>query len=71
MVFLTYQIHLDYRVRRRLGADKNDKNPAIQQQPQFIANVDVPPGFLVHISPLGWTHILLTGEYLWPNGEKA
>lgn len=21
---------------------------------------------LAHISPLGWTHILLTGEYLWP-----
>ncbi|YBV94212.1 hypothetical protein M1D80_06135 (plasmid) [Phyllobacteriaceae bacterium JZ32] len=21
---------------------------------------------LTHISPLGWAHILLTGEYLWP-----
>ena len=21
---------------------------------------------LAHISPLGWAHILLTGEYRWP-----
>ncbi len=28
--------------------------------------LDVPPEFLPHISPLGWAHILLTGEYLWP-----
>ncbi len=27
--------------------------------------LDVPPAFLPHISPLGWAHILLTGEYLW------
>lgn len=26
----------------------------------------VPPELLAHISPLGWAHILLTGEYLWP-----
>ncbi|CAH3815346.1 hypothetical protein AI2713V1_5252 (plasmid) [Klebsiella pneumoniae] len=25
--------------------------------------LDVPPEFLPHISPLGWAHILLTGEY--------
>lgn len=29
--------------------------------------LDVPPELLAHISPLGWAHILLTGEYLWPN----
>lgn len=28
--------------------------------------LDVPPELLTHISPLGWAHILLTGEYLWP-----
>lgn len=33
--------------------------------------LDVPPELLAHISPLGWAHILLTGEYLWPIGEKA
>lgn len=33
--------------------------------------LDVPPELLAHISPLGWAHILLTGEYLWPNGETA
>ncbi|EGH26665.1 hypothetical protein PSYMO_36468, partial [Pseudomonas amygdali pv. mori str. 301020] len=20
--------------------------------------------------PVGWAHVFLTGEYLWPNGEK-
>ena len=26
----------------------------------------VPPELLAHTSPLGWAHILLTGEYRWP-----
>ncbi len=26
----------------------------------------VPPELLAHTSPLGWAHILLTGEYKWP-----
>ena len=30
------------------------------------AKLDCPPNFLAHISPLGWAHILLTGEYRWP-----
>ena len=29
------------------------------------AGVPVAPELLPHISPLGWTHILLTGEYRW------
>lgn len=24
------------------------------------------PDLVAHISPLGWAHILLTGEYRWP-----
>ena len=27
---------------------------------------DCPAELLAHISPLGWAHILLTGEYRWP-----
>jgi TnpA family transposase len=27
--------------------------------------LDCPPELLAHISPLGWAHILLTGEYRW------
>jgi TnpA family transposase len=27
---------------------------------------DCSPDLLAHISPLGWAHILLTGEYRWP-----
>ncbi len=29
------------------------------------AGLDCPPHLLAHISPLGWAHILLTGEYRW------
>jgi TnpA family transposase len=32
--------------------------------------LDVPPELLAHISPLGWAHILLTGEYLWPKDAE-
>ncbi|MBP8235343.1 MAG: Tn3 family transposase [Rhizorhabdus sp.] len=33
--------------------------------------LDTPDHLLAHISPLGWAHILLTGEYLWPKGTDA
>ncbi|WP_273795044.1 Tn3 family transposase, partial [Brucella intermedia] len=33
---------------------------------RHLAGLDVPPELLAHISPLGWAHILLTGEYRWP-----
>lgn len=33
--------------------------------------LDVPPKLLAHISPLGWAHILLAGEYMWPKKPKA
>lgn len=29
------------------------------------AGLDCPPELLAHISPLGWAHIILTGEYRW------
>lgn len=28
--------------------------------------LDCSPNLLAHISPLGWAHVLLTGEYKWP-----
>ena len=31
-----------------------------------LAGLTVEPELLAHISPLGWGHILLTGEYRWP-----
>jgi TnpA family transposase len=34
------------------------------------AGLAVPPELLPHISPLGWGHILLTGEYRWLKGAK-
>ena len=30
------------------------------------AGLTVEPELMAHISPLGWAHILLTGEYRWP-----
>lgn len=35
------------------------------------AGLDVPPELLAHISPLGWAHILLTGEYRWPKSDHS
>ena len=32
--------------------------------------LDVPPELRAHISPLGWAHILLTGEYRWPKTQE-
>ncbi len=29
------------------------------------SGLDCPHHLLAHISPLGWAHILLTGEYRW------
>ena len=34
------------------------------------AGLDCSPELLAHISPLGWAHILLTGEYRWKNQNK-
>nr|WP_267224061.1 Tn3 family transposase [Novosphingobium clariflavum] len=33
--------------------------------------LDTPDHLLAHVSPLGWAHILLTGEYLWPKDADA
>ena len=31
------------------------------------AGLDIPAELLAHVSPLGWEHINLTGEYRWPS----
>jgi TnpA family transposase len=31
---------------------------------------DVPGALLAHLAPLGWRHINLTGDYLWPTGAR-
>ncbi len=31
-----------------------------------LVGLTVDPELLAHISPLGWGHILLAGEYRWP-----
>ena len=41
----------------------NQLGKAVLQRKE--AGLDCPPELLAHISPLGWAHILLTGEYRW------
>ncbi|MFF5397438.1 Tn3 family transposase [Peribacillus butanolivorans] len=33
--------------------------------------VDIPEEYLQHISPLGWEHITLTGDYVWDLNQKT
>ena len=35
-----------------------------------VAGLENPAEFLAHISPLGWEHINLTGEYRWPGADS-
>jgi len=46
----------------------NQLGKAVQQRKR--AGLDCSPELLSHISPLGWAHILLTGEYRWPNHDQ-
>ena len=41
-----------------------DLSEAVRQRK--FAGLTVEPELLAHISPLGWAHILLTGEYRSP-----
>ena len=34
------------------------------------AGLEIPGGLLAHVSPLGWEHINLTGEYRWPGADR-
>ena len=34
------------------------------------AGLEIPAEFLAHISPHGWEHINLTGEYRWPSTDS-
>jgi TnpA family transposase len=43
----------------------NTKQLGIAIAQRRKAGLDCSPELLAHISPLGWAHILLTGEYRW------
>ena len=34
------------------------------------AGLEIPDELLAHVSPLGWEHINLTGEYRWPGADR-
>lgn len=44
----------------------NTKHLGIAVAERRREDLDCSPNLLAHISPLGWAHILLTGEYRWP-----
>ena len=44
----------------------NTKHLGLADASRRREGLDVSPNLLAHISPLGWAHILLTGEYRWP-----
>lgn len=33
--------------------------------------IDIPDKFLVEIAPLPWSHIVLTGDYLWNDIDQS
>ena len=35
------------------------------------AGLEIPGELLAHVSPLGWEHINLTGEYRWPSADST
>jgi TnpA family transposase len=43
----------------------NTKHLGYAVTTRMRAGLDCSPQLLAHISPLGWAHILLTGEYRW------
>ena len=45
----------------------NTAHPGEAVSQRKHAGLTVEPELLAHISPLGWAHILLSGEYRWPN----
>ena len=44
----------------------NTKNLGLAVANRRREGLDCSPNLLAHISPLGWAHILFTGEYRWP-----
>ena len=49
-----------------IASVKDDDLVSIRPFDAITFSLSVPPELLAHISPLGWAHILLTGEYRWP-----
>ena len=51
----------------RIGRQGEIRDRTAEGQHYRMAGLDCAPELLSHNSPLGWAHILLTGEYRWKN----
>lgn len=47
------------------GSNSSSTNRLLDRL-EYLQRVDLPENLLAHVSPLGWEHINLTGEYRWP-----
>ncbi len=47
------------------GSNSSSANRLLDRL-EYLQRVDLPENLLAHVSPLGWEHINLTGEYRWP-----
>jgi hypothetical protein len=60
---MTLEDYFDYLERRGLNqATLQSHRSSIHR---FITRMDIPEEYLKHLSPLGWEHVNLTGDYIW------
>ena len=45
--------------------------PASTPEISSVCNRAVPDAHLTHLSPIGWEHVNLTGDYIWGNAQKS
>ena len=58
----------DVRRRALVGLNKGEAHDAVFARGR--AGLEIPGELLAHVSPLGWEHINLTGEYRWPSADR-
>jgi len=53
----------------KIGPLASDLHVGLVDVPAFSEQnregIPTPPGVIKHITPLGWQHISLTGDYIW------
>ncbi len=67
-----YYILLPYNPIRS-SVEKTPEPPYISLAIETLRNngIHIPEEYIQHISPLGWEHIALTGDYIWNLNQKV